>query len=70
MTMVCLYCKQEISETDKKRIVAFDRPYANLYVHLECAKPLDDYGAVNFANDNIEWFNQLVSEFGVQQKRK
>ncbi len=61
--MVCLYCKQEISETDKKRIVAFDRPYANLYVHSECSRLLDNYGVAKFVNNNRGWFDQLVDEF-------
>lgn len=65
--MRCLYCKKEIGENDKKRMVAFDKPYANLFVHLECLKPLDDYDVSKFANDNGDWFNQLVEEFGGTQ---
>lgn len=66
--MVCLYCKQEISETDKKRIVAFDRPYANLYVHLECANSLENYGVEKFAIDNIDWVKHLIDNYNHKTK--
>lgn len=62
--MNCLYCKEIIGEDDRKRMVAFDRPYANLWVHRECVKLLDSYGVEKFIDDNADWFDQLVKEFG------
>lgn len=59
----CLYCKEEITEGDKKVLIAFDNPYANLFVHSECSRLLDNYGVAKFVNDNRSWFDQLVDEF-------
>lgn len=70
MQLYCLYCKQEIEENDDKVLVPFDRPYANLFVHSGCSRPLDNYGVTKFVNDNKEWFDRLVDEFYDVQSKK
>jgi hypothetical protein len=40
--MRCFSCEKEIETTDKKRMVAIDTPYLNLWFHFECLRQITD----------------------------
>ena len=40
----CFYCGKEINVTDSKRMVPLEKPYMNLFFHLDCLKQIPDIG--------------------------
>lgn len=50
----CFVCDKPILDTEKVRIIPFDKPYyANVYIHYSCWKAhYDDYPNFILANEN------------------
>jgi hypothetical protein len=38
----CIVCKEDVYQTDDKKMIAIESPYLNLYVHLLCYKEIEN----------------------------
>jgi len=55
-TIVCPYCKNNINPEQSKFMYPLEKPYMNIYFHLECYKNIEDM--LEFLQNNTEiWYN-------------
>ena len=54
--MKCFYCDKDIDgNSDRLKIIALDRPYANIPVHRDtCYLEIQSYGEEKYLRENIE----------------
>ena len=50
---MCIYCKKEIKNEDKKFILGIEKPYMNLKLHRDCYLKIRD-NLVEFLEKNLE----------------
>ena len=49
----CFYCGKEINVTDSKRMVPLEKPYMNLFFHLDCLNEIPDINLYLTENQNL-----------------
>jgi len=59
--MKCFYCDKEISP-DKYVVIALDKPYVNLNVHLPCMREIEGLGTQEYLQNNIKKINAYIEE--------
>jgi hypothetical protein len=51
----CIVCKEDVLQSQDKKMIAIEKPYLNLYVHLLCYKEIEN-NLKEFMNENLEEF--------------
>lgn len=53
--MKCFYCDKEILTSEEKIMIAFDKPYANIFIHRNgCLYSVNEVGEDEYMNTHIE----------------
>lgn len=56
--LICLICKKQIKVDDTRRMLAFEKPYVNIFVHKSCYETIkDNYNIkiLDYAKDIIQY---------------
>jgi len=63
----CFYCGKEISITDSKRMVPIEKPYINLFFHLDCYKTVPEMSV--FLTQNAQMiYNTKYNKKKIEKK--
>ena len=57
---ICIYCKKKVYKEDKKYMVGLEKPYINLFLHMDCYKKIKD-NLLEFLENNLEdYINNFI----------
>lgn len=64
---ICFFCEKIIDSEQKKRMIPVERPYINLWFHLDCLSEINNMK--DYLNDNIDKLNEFLKKQSKMNKK-